>query len=117
MRPILTEFYAAEQSKDEDITNWGCRLDGLLNRVGEQRRLSVRESNDMLISRFWSGFTQRMKDATRHKYDMIQDFNHLRREARIIDREYKLADKEEEKGGGGAAAAAAESTGEDGYNF
>ena len=36
-----------------------------------------------------------MEDATRHKYDMNQDFDQLRREARIIEREYKLADKEE----------------------
>ena len=49
----------------------------------------------MLRSRFWSGLTQRMKDATRHKYDMIQDFDQLRREARIIEQEYKLTDKKE----------------------
>ena len=36
-----------------------------------------------------------MKDSTRHKYDMIQGFDQLRQEARIIEREYKLADKEE----------------------
>ena len=92
---LLAELYAAKQSKDEDITSWRCRLEGLLNRVGEQRCFSVKENNDMLRSRFWSGLTQRMKDATGHKYDMILDFDQLRREARIIEREYKLADKED----------------------
>ena len=94
---LLAEFYMAKQSEDENVTSCGWRLEGLLNRVREQRRFSVRENNDMLRSKSWSGLTQRMKDATRHKYDMIQDFDQVRREARSIEREYKLADKEEEQ--------------------
>ena len=41
---LLAEFYAAKRSKDENITSWGCRLESLLNRVGEQRCFSVKET-------------------------------------------------------------------------
>lgn len=90
---LLAEFYGAKQGKEEDVTSCGCRLEDLLDRATEQSQVKEKDTNEMLRSRFWGGLHQRLKDASRHKFDIIKDFDQLRKEIRSIEREYTLAEE------------------------
>lgn len=89
---LLAEFYATRQGKQEDVTAWGCRLEDILEHVQERRKFSTSEANEMLRSKFWNGLQQRLKDSSRHKYDSTSEFDQLRKEIRVIEKEHKIAD-------------------------
>ena len=93
---LLAEFYAARQSKTEDVSAWGCRLEDLLDRAKEHKKMPDAEADSMLRSRFWNGLSPRLKDSSRHKYDGVSNFDRLRREIRIIEKEHKMADEEDQ---------------------
>lgn len=95
---LLSEFYAARQKKDEDVVSWGCRLEDMIDRARKQGLVPEREANEMLRTQFWTNLHQKLKDSSRHKFDMIKDFDRLRVEIRAIEREYKslgIAETEE----------------------
>lgn len=94
---LLSEFYAARQKKGEDVASWGCRLEDMVNRMQDQGLIPDREANDMLRTQFWTNLNQRLKDSSRHKFDSVQDFDRLRREIRVIEREYKMAEGKDEE--------------------
>ena len=88
---LLAEFYIAHQKPDEDVSSWGCRLEGLLDKAQQRVDLKDANVNEMLRSRFWNGLNQRLKDSSRHKHDTVKDFDKLRKEIRTIEKEYKVS--------------------------
>jgi hypothetical protein len=84
----LAEFYAAKQGKDEDVSTWGCRLE-MLDRASAAGVVSDKDTNEILRKRFWMGLQLHLKEAARHKYDGIDDFDRLHDVVRLIEHEYK----------------------------
>ena len=54
--------------------------------------MANRDYNDMLRKRFWAGLSPRLKEASRHKFDLTPDFYKLRVLVRSIEHEYQVAD-------------------------
>ena len=84
---LLAQFYSAKQKEKEKVSTWGCRLEDLLDRAMDGSPLPVKSSNDMLRTKFWSGLLPILKDAVRHKFDTVADFDQLRVEARKVEAE------------------------------
>ncbi len=93
---LLSEFYAARQKKGEDVASWGCRLEDMINSIQDQGLAAKKDANEMLRTQFWTNLNQRLKDSSRHKFDSIKDFDKLRREIRVIEREYRLVELKDE---------------------
>lgn len=85
----LSEFYSARQRDTEDVSAWGCRLEELLDRAVNAGVVRDRDTDEMLRKRFWAGLRLRLKEASRHKFDTITDFDRLRVVVRSIAQEYK----------------------------
>ncbi len=94
---LLSEFYAARQKKGEDVVSWGCRLEDMMDRAERQGLVPEEKANEMLRTQFWTNLNQRLKDSSRHKFDVIQDFDKLRLELRSIEREYKVTEAKDEE--------------------
>ena len=88
---LISEFYAASQKKGEDAASWGCRLEDMITRMQDQGLIGEKDVNEMLRAQFWTNLDQKLKDSSRHKYDTIKDFDMLRREIRMIEREHKVS--------------------------
>ena len=96
---LLTSFYNSKQETHESVTTWGCRLEDLLDRAGEDEHISRSSVNDMLRTKFWNGLLPHLKEPLRPKKDSILDFDKFRIEARKIERELpSLVDKSHDKG-------------------
>ena len=89
---ILANFYSARQLDTEDVSNWGCRLEDLLNKAITKGQVKASDANDMLRAMFWSGLKQQWKDITGHLYDRIADFDELRVAIRRIEQDHRKAE-------------------------
>ena len=85
----LAEFYSARQKETEDVSTWGCRLEELLDRAVHAGVLGDKDTDEMLRKRFWTGLCPKLKEASRHKFDSIMDFDRLRVVVRTIAHEFK----------------------------
>ena len=85
----LAEFYSAKQKKGEDVSTWGCRLEELLDRAMQAGVVGGKDTDEMLRKRFWMGLLSNLKEAARHKYDTIMDFDRLRVVVRSIEHEFR----------------------------
>lgn len=86
---LLSEFYSACQKEDEDVTTWSNRLQDILGKGIEKGIIPYHEMNTMLHAMLWTGLRQELKDVSGHKYDSIQDFNHLRVALRQIEKAHQ----------------------------
>ena len=82
----LAEFYSAKQEKGEEVSAWGCRLEELLDRA---MNVGKKDTDEMLHKRFWMGLLPKLKEASRHKYDTITDFDRLQVVVRSITHKFK----------------------------
>ena len=94
---ILAEFYAAKQAAGESVASWSCRLENLMDKALELHAVNPLETDEMLRSVFWLGLQPNFREASRHKYETIKDFNRLRREVRMIEHEYLMDGQREDK--------------------
>ena len=83
---VLSEFYSAKQG-DDDVANWGCRLEDLLNQAIREGLVQASAANNMLCSMFYEGLRPALKDATGFIFDKVQTFDELRREIRNKEEE------------------------------
>jgi len=88
---LLAQFYSAFQKPDEDVAAWGCRLEDILEKAVEQEQVSRAATDEMLHNKFWMGLKQQLKDATRHNYENIKDFDKLRVQIRRVEHELLLS--------------------------
>ena len=82
---LLKQFYAATQGEKEKVASWGCRLEDLVDRAYQHKRVHPGEVNEMLATRFWGGLQHQLKEAARVKAEHIKDFDDLRIEVRKIE--------------------------------
>lgn len=87
---LLTLFYSTTQKEDEDVTAWSCRLEDMIQKVQDKGLIDRRTMNEMLRSKLWTGLLdERLKQATRHKLDMVKDYNELVIAIRSVEQEYR----------------------------
>ena len=94
---LLVQFYNAKQGEEDSVSHWGCRLEDLLDRAQQTTHLDPRSKNDMLRSKFWSGLVTPLKESSRHKFDVVQDFDQLRIQVRKIENESKTNTEPKDK--------------------
>lgn len=87
---LLQQFYNCKQEETETIGAYSCRLEDVLNKAIARGAVSMRQSDDMLRSKLWSGLKdERVRNATRYKLDQIQRFDELVGELRAAEQEIK----------------------------
>ncbi|XP_053407540.1 uncharacterized protein LOC128559552 [Mercenaria mercenaria] len=85
---LKEQFYSATQREGESIVDYSLRLEHLL--CNSQIDLDRTMREDMLRNRLWSGLRdQELKNATRYKYESVQDYTRLRRELRQVEEDIK----------------------------
>lgn len=94
---LLAQFYSAAQGDDEDVASWGCRLEDILTKAIDQGYADHGSYNEMIYTKFWTGLRKELKDATRHNFETIKDFEKLRVQVRRVEHEQKLGNKSEDK--------------------
>ncbi len=88
---LIQKFYAESQKPDETVSSWGCRLEQLLTSAVEKGKILDSAKNDMLRSQFWGNlYSEQLKNACRHKYDIIDNFAELCIAVRAIEQELTL---------------------------
>jgi len=89
---ILSQFHSAKQQANENITSWGCRLEGLL---AESSSLRPEQKKEQLRSKFWDGLRDEgVKNAIRHRYDNKEEFVDLLSAARALEKPVKATVQE-----------------------
>ncbi|XP_060074978.1 uncharacterized protein LOC132554684 [Ylistrum balloti] len=88
---IMQEFFNSKQRSDESVTNFGCRLESLLQTAIDNGSLHKAAKNDLLRHKFWTSLhSDKLKSQTRHKYDVITSYEELLREIRTVEKEINL---------------------------
>ena len=99
LRMPKKSFNNSKQETHESVTTWGCRLEDLLDRAGENEHISMSSVNDMHRTKCSNGLLPHPKEPLRPKKESILDFDKFRIEARKIERELpSLVDKSHDKG-------------------
>ena len=93
----LAEFYSAKQEVEETVSSWSCRLEGMIDRALQARSVDKSNVNSMLCKRLWAGLIPRLKEATRHKFDSINNFDELRVAIRSVEHEFSISDSTKSK--------------------
>ena len=83
---LLEQFYSAQQTAEENVACWGCRLRDILSRCLVSS--SDPDFQSMLRRKFWTGLYQdRIRDATRHRFDNGATFEELLVACRTVEQE------------------------------
>ena len=89
---IMKEFYTATQKETESVNEWGLRLEEIFQRAIEKGKAREVERDTTLREQFWkSPRSERLKNATRVKYESLKSFEQLRKAVRAEENEMKLA--------------------------
>ena len=88
---VLANFFATSQEPDESVTAWACRLREVLSRCPDDTYSSGPQHQAILRQKFWSGLrSEKIKTATRHKFDAGKTLNELIVSARAVEQEIGL---------------------------
>ena len=88
---ILQEFHTASQKADESVTAWGLRIEEILQKAVIKGNVKDSDTNEMLKNIFWKNLrNDRLKNATRAKFESIQSFELLRRAVRAEEYDMKM---------------------------
>ena len=80
---VLKEFYTAAQLETETVIVWGLHLEEILQKAIEKGYVRKEQRNNMFKEQFWTALrSERLKNATRVKYEFTEDFELLRRAVR-----------------------------------
>ena len=88
---LLAQFYAASQVPGESVTDWYSCLEDLASRITRKDTNVISPNNyDILVNtQFWTRLhSDRMKNALRHKFDLLAKSPQLIVEARKIESEF-----------------------------
>jgi hypothetical protein len=89
---LLLSFYAEKQMIGQSVADYGMKLESILQKVYDTGILNPKVKNDMLRAKFWSGLRNpALKNATRYKYDIIKNFDELRKEVRAVELELEIS--------------------------
>lgn len=85
---LMQQFYSESQKSDESVADYSIRIENLLRRATQFRRIDVSIKDEMLCSKLWNGLKDPLlKNSTRYKYDTERNFNNLRKEIRSIEQD------------------------------
>ena len=83
---LMENFYKQRQEEGECLSDFGMRLESLIQVPYERKKISAEARNEMLCSKFFSGLRDQMlQNAARFKYETVKDFDSLRKEVRSIE--------------------------------
>ena len=89
---ILQEFYTTKQGQDETVAAWGLRLEEILQKAIEKGHVDRMSRNRMLHTKFWKSLrSEKLKNATRVKFETIKIFEELRKAVRAEEYEMSLS--------------------------
>ena len=88
---VLQEFYTVHQEEEESVTDWGLRLEQILQRAIEKGHVTEERKDQMLRDKFWrSLYNQDLKNATKIYHQSVLSFDKLQRKVRA--EEYEMQD-------------------------
>lgn len=91
---LLQQFYNSRQEGEESVGAYSCRLEDILNKAIARGAVAREQGDEMLRSKLWTGLKdERIRNATRYKYDCVHDFDVLRAELRAVEQEIREQDK------------------------
>lgn len=93
---LLSQFYSASQKENEDVSEWSCRLEDLLNKVIQNGEIVPTNTDQMLRNMFWNGLAENLKDITGHIFKECIDFDELRKAIRKVEQD-KIRHKDASK--------------------
>lgn len=83
---LLQKFYTEKQQPNQSVADYGMKLESILQSAIDRGHINSASKDEMLRSKFWSGLSDPLlRNASRHKYDNIKNFDELRREVRAIE--------------------------------
>ncbi|XP_041377974.1 uncharacterized protein LOC121390258 [Gigantopelta aegis] len=82
---LLSEFYRARQTEDEDVTSWACRLEEILNRASAHDGLTPTSRDELLHNQLWSGLRADLRDKSAYLFDQGGSFGNLLRSLRRME--------------------------------
>ena len=87
---LLGSFYSVTQKPSESVTSWGCRLEEILSQLQERGAIQPSARRNMLWTKFWMGLTEeKLKNASRHRFDSGESYDQLFRSLRTLEQEQK----------------------------
>jgi hypothetical protein len=96
---LLQQFYNAHQEVQESVAEYGCRLEDILGKAVRRGAVSKQQVGEMLRNKLWTGLRdERMRNATRYKYETVKDVDMLMAELRAVEHEMKEMDGVSAKG-------------------
>ena len=80
---IFQQFYMQSQEPGQSVSEYGMKLECLLQSASQKEFISPEVRNTMLRTKLWSGLTDaELKNQSRYKYECTKDFDTLRKELR-----------------------------------
>ena len=75
-------------------TAWGTQLEDIIVKLRERGKVTPAYSGEMLRNKYWTGLrSERLKNATRHKFDVPGSFLDLLAHVRAVEHEFKEAER------------------------
>ena len=76
----------------QSVAEYGMKLESILQKVYDTGILIPQVRNDMLRAKLWSGLRDSaLKNVTRYNYDIIKNFDELRKEVRAVELEFEIS--------------------------
>ncbi|XP_041477224.1 uncharacterized protein LOC121425266 [Lytechinus variegatus] len=87
---LLQQLYSARQGNEESITAYSARLQLAIDKVEHRKGISPNATDETLRVVFWKGLAnESLKQAIRHKYEIVRTFDELVRVARQAEQEHE----------------------------
>ncbi|XP_060596118.1 golgin subfamily A member 6-like protein 22 [Ruditapes philippinarum] len=85
-----------ESESEEGITEWGIRLETIVQKAIEKGHVSESQKDEMLKTRFWRQLkSEQLKNATRMYFETAKSFEELRKKVRL--EEYEMFRQDDKK--------------------
>ncbi|XP_030830382.1 uncharacterized protein LOC115919900 [Strongylocentrotus purpuratus] len=91
---LLQQLYSSRQGTEESVTAYSARLQLAIDKVELRKGISPMAKDETLRVVFWKGMSNEvLKQAIRHKYDLVRSFDELIRVARQAEQEHEDFEK------------------------
>ncbi|KAH3737864.1 hypothetical protein DPMN_044462 [Dreissena polymorpha] len=87
----LAEFYRAKQGPDENVADWGVRIEIIIQMAVKKGQIDAHQTDTMLCKRFWKYlYNEKLKLSPRLFYESCKSFEKLRKHVRIEESEMNI---------------------------
>ena len=93
---MLTEqFHSSKQQPKENVVTWSCRLQRMLDHIGQKEHMPRSYYDQLLRAKFWNGLSvKHIKEATRHRFENSESFDEIFAAARSLELEESQSSKQ-----------------------